>query len=471
MSWEALVGNSGESEVSKITRLCKEYERQNKELKESLEHEKLTARSSVESLGEQVKLNTQLHRQLTNLQNTIKYEKVASDGLSKRSLALDVQLTTTKEDNRILTNENTNFRQKLKEYEQALNDERTKRLREMHELEILRRKNAELDAVNSVTQEESIKAHDALLKKLQKLETLAASNERLQDTIDAQAKELIALSRDIFEAKEKHRALTESMVIVEAALSEKTKERDTHEAEVWRLRRELLSLASTPGEKNLAGYSRTPSRAATASSPHGGNAGFSRPSTTSGLVMAHNTSSNALPPPQSAPSISFSTDFWNDDDNSYILPKATKEPLPVVSPIASAHRPYTSAANTFTGVSTSGRFSRSTSAPSFSPTVQSTLGNENDHRDGLLEIQNPNDRARFSSAPISIGKHRPSTSASSHSASAISPLKSPQKSMGSNRSMFVGSGLGLKREEVVVSHGGSAKSVLMKIMADFNANN
>lgn len=255
------MSSTGESEVSKISRLCKEYERQNKDLKDQLENEKAAVASSLESLAEQVKVNTQLRRQVSNLQNTVKYEKVASEGLSKRSVALDVQLTTAKEDNKILSHENNTFRQKLKEYEQALNDERTKRLREMHELEILRRRNVELEAVNSVTQEESVKAHDALLKKLQKLETLAAANERLQDTVDAQAKELIALSRDIFEAKEKHRALTENIVTIEASLTEKTKERDAHEAEVWRLRKELLSLASTPGEKNLAGYSRTPSRA------------------------------------------------------------------------------------------------------------------------------------------------------------------------------------------------------------------
>jgi hypothetical protein len=40
-----------------------------------------------------------------------------------------------------------------------------------------------------------------------------------------------------------------------------------------------------------------------------------------------------------------------------------------------------------------------------------------------------------------------------------------------SKSMYVGSGLGLKRSEVVVTSKGGAKQMLKKIMDDFNANN
>jgi len=460
MSWEALVSSTGESEISRISRVCREYERHNADLKGQIENEKNAAESAIQNLAEQVKINNQLRRQLGSLQNSVKFEKVASDGLSKRSVSLDVQLTAAKEEIKVLSDENKVFRQKMKEYESALNNERTKRLQEMHEVENLRRKNAHLEAVNNVTQEESVKAHDALLKKLQKLETLAAANERLQDTVDAQAKELIAMTKDLFEAKQKHRALTESLVLVEASLSEKTKERDTHEAEVWRLRKELLSLASTPGEKSLAGYSRAATSRATTAQTN-----FSRPATTKGLGAAthsiFNGNSNGGPP-----SMSFSPDFWGDDDNSHALHRtstsssSSREHLPVVSPIASSNRPYTSAANTFTGSSQGRGFPRSSSAPSFSATGSGygtshslvlTVATE----DGFVDNSAIVEKRELSSA----GKTR----------NLKGLCQSPIADKG--KSSFVGSGLGLKKENVKIGHGGSAKSVLMKIMADFNANN
>ena len=72
---------------------------------------------------------------------------------------------------------------RILELESALNDERIKRLRDIHEIELLRRKNAELDAREKIAKTSELTAQEDVLKKLQNLETVIAQNALLQQVV------------------------------------------------------------------------------------------------------------------------------------------------------------------------------------------------------------------------------------------------------------------------------------------------
>lgn len=72
---------------------------------------------------------------------------------------------------------------RILELESALNDERIKRLRDIHEIELLRRKNAELDAREKNAKNSELTAQEDVLKKLQSLQTVIAQNTLLQQVI------------------------------------------------------------------------------------------------------------------------------------------------------------------------------------------------------------------------------------------------------------------------------------------------
>lgn len=150
-------------------------------------------------------------------------------------------------------------REKVKHLEGSLNDDRSKRLKEMHENELLRISNAELEAIASNAEAKEIAAQKELLTKIQNVESVMATNDMLKKTIEAQSSEMLALCREIFGFKEKQRQLSETILILEGSLQERLKERDNFEAEGWRLRRELLSIASTQSEKSQA-FSRSSSQ-------------------------------------------------------------------------------------------------------------------------------------------------------------------------------------------------------------------
>ena len=72
---------------------------------------------------------------------------------------------------------------RILELESALNDERIKRLRDIHEIELLRRKNAELDAREKNAKNSELTAQEDVLKKLQSLQTVIAQNTLLQQVV------------------------------------------------------------------------------------------------------------------------------------------------------------------------------------------------------------------------------------------------------------------------------------------------
>jgi hypothetical protein len=144
----------------------------------------------------------------------------------------------------------------------------------MHENELLRISNTKLEAIASNAEAKEIIAQEELLKKIQNVESVMAAHDMLKKTIEAQSSEMLALCREIFEFKERQKQLSETILVLEESLQERLKERDSFEAEGWRLRRELLSIASTQSEKSQA-FSRSSSQSRQGFRPSTTNKGLS----------------------------------------------------------------------------------------------------------------------------------------------------------------------------------------------------
>lgn len=320
-------------------------------------------------------------------------------------------------------------KKRVKELEQSLNDDRTKRLQEMHQIEQLLKRNAELEARESWAENDAVKANQDSLQKIQKFETLQANITSLQKTIDTQALELLNFTRDSYDDKERQRKLSEEMLTKDGIIAERTKERDYFSAEVSRLRTELVMMSQTHGERSLA-YSRASSRAS------------SRPTLSKSLSL---TESHFFNSSHNEDNIS-TFNNTNNSTNNYVsnhsrsgkYANTNNNISSAISPVATAMRPYTS--NSF-----------SMSTLSLAPIEIPDHDIDIDLNDNLNGNTNSN-----------INK----SSKSGTSSASSSPTKR-NKFLSDNKSNYIGSGLGLKKPTMPPSPMGSAKQILKKIMSDF----
>ena len=306
----------------------------------------------------------------------------------------------------------------------------------MHQIEQLIKKNAELEARESWAEHDALKANEDSLKKIQKFETLQANIASLQKTVDTQALELLNLTRDSYDDKERHRKLSEDLLSKDSIIAERTKERDFFSAEVSRLRTELVMLSQTHGERSLA-YSRAPSRASTRAS--------ARPLSKS-LSESHFFSRN------DDINSSFNNTNTSSISNNYVNNNTrsgkysdNNNVTNAISPVATAMRPYTANSMNF-----------SMSTLSLAPIE--VLDNDNDN----IKTNDINGSANISD---DTGNTTNTSIKSTKSGTNISSKK--KKNLSDNRSMFLGSGLGLKKDPVSTTPKGSAKMILKKIMSDF----
>lgn len=101
---------------------------------------------------------------------------------------LELELDNVKEERRILIEEQVFNRQRLRDLERKGNDDRSKRLKDMHECELLKRKLAELEARVIAAEADARQARGEYLEKLQLLETSQSKTAFQERTISAQVR-------------------------------------------------------------------------------------------------------------------------------------------------------------------------------------------------------------------------------------------------------------------------------------------
>lgn len=137
----------------------------------------------------------------------LKLERIALEGTKKKSAVIESELVALREDTANLRTEQSIAKSRVSELEHALNEERSKRLQDMHENERLLMLNVKLETKNENLAKNAFDANKSLLEKIQKLETATLLNESKSRVIASQSTDLNHLSDDLFRGKAEERTL------------------------------------------------------------------------------------------------------------------------------------------------------------------------------------------------------------------------------------------------------------------------
>ena len=313
MSFLGLVSDKAPKNMEEIARLnwiIQEMERMNVVLRDERDVAKASAEGMIEHNKSRDKERNALFKQINKLKMEVVLEKKSSSGLTQKNGAMSIDLTMRKEERKVMMEEQIFSRKRVKEMEKQLNDDRSKRLRNIHENELLRRKNVDLESRCNMAEAAAQKAQTELLAKLQELDTALELVATQRRTIDAQGYEMLELNREVTMQKESMREMMDRCLRLERQLAERQKERDVFENEAFRLRREIMQIGASASEKASAFSSFEPR------SRVGSAASSMRPNTTMHSGTSRGSSFRAsspegmgtrLPPPGSAGSVSQST--------------------------------------------------------------------------------------------------------------------------------------------------------------------
>jgi hypothetical protein len=386
----------------------------------------------------------------------LKLEKASAEGIKKRCSAFEFELGVIKEEKTNLLTEKFINDRRILELESALNEERSKRLVDMHENEILKEANFSLEHKISKSEKERLSAQEELLIKIQKLETIALSNDSKSRIIQVQSTDLNNLTFELNKEKSEERQLHLSLLSYQKEISNLKQENIELKEELSRVRKLLVEVSIRQSDKSAA--FRPGSRASTSHSSNlqrslGVSAGSRSIDTKdfnlsfkSDLMYGNNFNNNSPSARSlaSRPSTTLSKSFssLNFDDSLKDLSMREKS----ISPIASPYRPQ-KGLDVIPFENFSNNLVSSSSVSDFNVSIHSDLTSNNVNSslavDTLLpHIENSN-------------------------------LKNSRKKVVSDQSVkpktvYIGSGLGLK-QEATFSPKGSAKMMLKKIMEDFNA--
>ena len=227
-------------EMQKVQQSLLFYESENKRLIDELYSATKFQQASSTKLTDFEKMRQLLQKQILVGEKSLKFEKIASEGLSKQVSLLGQQLDDSKESKKNLLDEVQLSRRRIIELEKSLSSGRALRLKEMHENELFKRQISGLEARMVEAEEGNRQAQSDLLAKIQQLETAVALNHAQGRTVTAQNEEMVALAREVCALREKQRVLMDRTRRLEHVAAVCARERDAFEREVQRLRGPML---------------------------------------------------------------------------------------------------------------------------------------------------------------------------------------------------------------------------------------
>lgn len=252
--WESLVGEKPGGQKEEILRyenISKHYESENVRLKLELEESENSKISLIQSLKEGEKIRNELTRKIKSLEKSIKFDKIASDGIAKKAAIFEFETGNLKEERSTLIEEQIFSRKRVKDFERSLYEDRAKLLKEMHESEIRMKKLEELESKYKLAESELLLLRIESLDKVQRLDTLSIAIESQNRIMQAQSEEILSLTSTLTDMKEAIQRLNDLSYQQQEKISEKNKDRNNFEQEVFRLRSELMRLAHSQTEKSL----------------------------------------------------------------------------------------------------------------------------------------------------------------------------------------------------------------------------
>lgn len=268
MSWQALTGVGGAAvkyspeEVERLRCLCESLGTENEQLRVEKESLLASRQALKDTVLEKEQARQALLKQLNKSEINLRLETKARDGISKKVNKFEYEMLNYKDECANMKEELGMLRVKVQELTYNLNQERAKRLRDIHEMDILKRRNTELEASNNVFGKDHMAAQTSLYEKLEAMDTVMTNNESQKRIISSMSNEVSALNAEVAMLKEDLRRSQEVKYQVEQSLSLKDRQREQLESEVYRLRRELIGFSGSHGQK--------PHLPCTRSSPAGG---------------------------------------------------------------------------------------------------------------------------------------------------------------------------------------------------------
>jgi chromosome segregation ATPase len=126
--WQSLNGGVDESdqEVQRLKKLLVFYEQENLSAKSEVASLKESVSNLIESAAGHEKNTLKLQRQIKSLEGTIKFDRIASDGITKKAGVLEFEVNNLRDERKTLIEDQIHSRRRIKELEQALCDDRSK---------------------------------------------------------------------------------------------------------------------------------------------------------------------------------------------------------------------------------------------------------------------------------------------------------------------------------------------------------
>ena len=247
MSWQTLTGAGGvtvkysNEEIERVKLQNENLQIENEQLRVERDSLTISRKTLQEQLLDKEKERQLLIKKLNKMEINLSLEKKARDGISKKVNKFEYEMLNYKDECNNMKEELSMLRIKVQELTYNLNQERAKRLRDIHEMDILKRKNLELEASNSTYGKENMAAQKSLYEKLEKMDTVMNQNESQKRIISSMSAEVNVLNAEIANVKEDLRRSKEIKYKYEKSISLKDREKEKLETEVFRLRKELIT--------------------------------------------------------------------------------------------------------------------------------------------------------------------------------------------------------------------------------------
>lgn len=245
------------SDLDRIDKLLKHYERVNLDQIQQIEHLNQTHDANAKRILDLERTKTTLMKNVKSLEGRIKFDKIAADGIKKKFNLLELEVRELKHANEQFGIERSEDKVRIAQLEEDLNNNRSDKLKFMHENSNLKKQNAELMAEEKNASGDALVARKDTLQKLEMVDHLLALNETFKRTIAAQSEEVLSLSHEQHDLNERLLHSKKQVVTLEGMTAEYNKTIDILQHEISRLRKELMNVANAVSDKSSAVLSRS----------------------------------------------------------------------------------------------------------------------------------------------------------------------------------------------------------------------
>ncbi len=240
-------------EIERLSHLLWHYETVNVDQKKLLEHQQKQRDGLIIRIQEMEKFIKGLQKKIKSLESTLKFEKIAAEGIKKKSNTFESELFASQE----LTAHNAEkaqvYAQKVEDYLLQLQQERCNRLQLIHEKESYIDKYEEALSKLSKVEEDNRSLAQQNLNNLQKVETLLSQNQSASQLLTIQSDEIIRLNNEVEELRQRLSSTNKSLLKEENNHSVYLRQMDILHQEISFLRKQLI-MHNIPYNQSVGAY-------------------------------------------------------------------------------------------------------------------------------------------------------------------------------------------------------------------------